>query len=68
MASTEELIDGFKHFRKYYFGDDNRLYASIKDGQSAKSKVKAELSNATIEEQTQACEQEAILILPQAIY
>lgn len=37
MASTEKLTDGFKRFHKQYFGDDNRLYASMRDGQPAKT-------------------------------
>ena len=37
MASTEKLLDGFKRFQKVYFGDDKRLYESMKDGQPAKT-------------------------------
>lgn len=37
MASTEKLLDGFKRFQAQYFGDDSRLYASMKDGQPAKT-------------------------------
>ncbi len=37
MASTTKLLDGFKRFQKEYFGDDNQLYASMKDGQPAKT-------------------------------
>jgi len=37
MASTEQLLDGFKRFQTQYFGDDSRLYASMKDGQPAKT-------------------------------
>ena len=37
MASTEKLLDGFKRFQTQYFGDDSRLYASMKDGQPAKT-------------------------------
>lgn len=37
MASTEKLLGGFKRFQREYFGDDSRLYASMKDGQPAKT-------------------------------
>jgi len=37
MASTDKLLDGFKRFQKEYFGDDDHLYASMKDGQPAKT-------------------------------
>lgn len=37
MASKEKLLDGFKRFQKRYFGDDSRLYASMKNGQPAKT-------------------------------
>lgn len=37
MASTEKLLDGFKRFHKQYFGDDNHLYKSMKNGQPAKT-------------------------------
>jgi len=37
MASTDELLAGFKRFQQHYFGDDSRLYASMKDGQPAKT-------------------------------
>jgi len=37
MASTEKLLDGYKRFKKQYFGDDSRLYKSMKDGQPAKT-------------------------------
>jgi carbonic anhydrase len=37
MASTEKLIGGFKRFQQQYFGDDKRLYASMKEGQPAKT-------------------------------
>jgi len=37
MASTEKLLGGFKRFQQEYFGDDSRLYASMKDGQPAKT-------------------------------
>jgi len=37
MASTEKLLDGFKRFQTQYFGNDSRLYASMKDGQPAKT-------------------------------
>lgn len=36
MASTYRLIEGFKRFQETYFGDDNSLYASMKEGQPAK--------------------------------
>lgn len=37
MASKEKLIEGFQRFKKQYFGDDSRLYASLKNGQPAKT-------------------------------
>jgi len=37
MARTEKLLDGFKRFQQEYFGDDSSLYASMKDGQPAKT-------------------------------
>lgn len=37
MASTQALLAGFKRFQHEYFGDDSRLYASMKDGQPAKT-------------------------------
>lgn len=37
MASTEKLLDGFKRFHKHYFGNDGHLYASMKNGQPAKT-------------------------------
>lgn len=37
MASTEKLVEGFKRFQSKYFGDDSHLYASMKDGQPAKT-------------------------------
>jgi len=37
MASTKKLIGGFKRFQQQYFGDDRRLYASMKEGQPAKT-------------------------------
>lgn len=37
MASTEKLLDGFKRFQTQYFGDDSRLYDSMKTGQPAKT-------------------------------
>jgi carbonic anhydrase len=36
MANTDTLIEGFQRFRKTFFGDDNKLYASMKEGQPAK--------------------------------
>ncbi len=36
MASTKKLIEGFTRFQETYFGDDNSLYASMKEGQPAK--------------------------------
>ena len=36
MANTYKLLDGFERFKKTYFGDDNKLYASMKEGQPAK--------------------------------
>jgi hypothetical protein len=32
MASTKKSIGGFKRFQHQYFGDDRRLYASMKEG------------------------------------
>ncbi|MDT8371338.1 MAG: carbonic anhydrase [Gammaproteobacteria bacterium] len=37
MASTKKLLDGFKRFQQQYFGDNNHLYQSMKDGQPAKT-------------------------------
>ncbi|PCJ31932.1 MAG: carbonic anhydrase [Gammaproteobacteria bacterium] len=37
MTSTAKLLDGFKRFQKQYFGDDSRLYESMKNGQPAKT-------------------------------
>lgn len=37
MASTEKLLDGLKRFQTEYFGDDSRLYVSMKGGLSAKT-------------------------------
>lgn len=37
MASTEKLLDGFKRFQHQYFGNDSRLYESMRDGQPAKT-------------------------------
>lgn len=37
MATTENLLAGFKGFQKEYFEGDNRLYASMKNGQPAKT-------------------------------
>jgi carbonic anhydrase len=37
MAKIENLLAGFKGFQKEYFEGDNRLYASMKDGQPAKT-------------------------------
>lgn len=37
MATTDKLLDGFKRFKKTYFGNDNALYASMKSGQPAKT-------------------------------
>lgn len=36
MANTDKLLEGFKRFKKNYFGDDKKLYASMKEGQPAK--------------------------------
>lgn len=36
MANTDKLIEGFQRFKKTYFGDDNSLYAGMKEGQPAK--------------------------------
>jgi len=37
MASTQDLLAGFKRFQQEYFVDDSRLYASMKEGQPAKT-------------------------------
>lgn len=37
MASQQKLLSGFKRFQQQYFGDDRRLYESMKDGQPAKT-------------------------------
>ena len=37
MAKIENLLAGFKGFQKEYFEGDNRLYASMKNGQPAKT-------------------------------
>ena len=37
MANTDRLIEGFQRFKKQYFGQDSRLYASMKTGQPAKT-------------------------------
>jgi len=37
MASQQKLLSGFKRFQQEYFGDDSRLYASMKEGQPAKT-------------------------------
>lgn len=37
MASTKKLLGGFKRFQKQYFGNDSRLYDSMKQGQPAKT-------------------------------
>lgn len=37
MASTTKLLEGFKRFQKQYFGDDNHLYQSMRNGQPAKT-------------------------------
>ena len=37
MASKEKLLDGFKRFQQQYFGDDSRLYDSMREGQPAKT-------------------------------
>ena len=37
MATTENLLAGFKRFQKEYFEGDNRLYATMKNGQPAKT-------------------------------
>ena len=37
MATTDKLVEGFQRFKKQYFGDDRRLYASMKTGQPAKT-------------------------------
>lgn len=37
MASTIKLLEGFQRFKQQYFGDDNRLYASMLKGQPAKT-------------------------------
>ena len=37
MASTKQLLGGFKRFHTQYFDADSRLYASMRDGQPAKT-------------------------------
>ena len=37
MATTENLLAGFKRFKKKYFEGDNGLYPSMKNGQPAKT-------------------------------
>lgn len=41
MTHTEQLLEGFKRFHIEYFGDDKRLFASMKDGQPAKTLIVA---------------------------
>lgn len=41
MASTTKLLDGFQRFKQQYFGDNGHLYASLKDGQLAKTMMVA---------------------------
>lgn len=36
MAATYKLLEGFQRFKSTYFGDDKKLYASMKTGQPAK--------------------------------
>ncbi|WP_438970355.1 carbonic anhydrase [Methylophaga sp.] len=36
MPNTNKFIEGFKRFKTTYFGDDKKLYASMKEGQPAK--------------------------------
>lgn len=37
MANTHSLLEGFKRFKHTYFGDDKKLYESMKEGQPAKT-------------------------------
>jgi len=37
MAQTDALIEGFERFKQRYFGDDQGLYDSMKNGQPAKT-------------------------------
>lgn len=37
MATTEKLFEGFQRFKSKYFGDDSALYASMREGQPAKT-------------------------------
>lgn len=37
MANTHTLLEGFKRFKQTYFGDNKQLYASMKEGQPAKT-------------------------------
>lgn len=37
MANTHTLLEGFKRFKQTYFADDKKLYASMKEGQPAKT-------------------------------
>lgn len=39
--ATEKFLDGFKRFQQDYFGNDNSLYASMKEGQPAKTMMVA---------------------------
>ena len=41
MASTDKLFDGFRRFKKQFFGDDSDLYDSMKNGQPAKTMMVA---------------------------
>ena len=37
LVKNLDAIGGFKRFQQQYFGDDRRLYASMKEGQPAKT-------------------------------
>ena len=37
MASEDKFLDGFKRFKKQYFGNDSQLYDSMKNSQPAKT-------------------------------
>lgn len=37
MANEDKFLEGFQRFKKQYFGDDSRLYDSMKNGQPAKT-------------------------------
>jgi carbonic anhydrase len=36
MANTHKLLEGFQRFKQNYFGGENKLYSTMKEGQPAK--------------------------------